>query len=160
VNVRSLVRLEKVREPFVDTDPSPESVADVAPDEFHTTIVDPPNDTVLGLANTEHVGGCCCCTKTVLSHVAVPPGPDTRSVKVRVPVMFENVRDPFVDTDPSPESVADVASVELHESVVALPCCTVLGFATSVQVGAVCSSCTSTNTLHAADPPGPETVMV
>lgn len=56
-------------------------------------------------------------------------------MNVLVPVMFENVREPLVDTEPASVSVADVALFEFHVTVVEPPKFTVLGFAKMEQLG-------------------------
>jgi len=91
VKVRDPLMLLKVREPLVDTNPASVSVADAAFVEFQVTVVEPLNGTSVGLAEMVQLGACWVCVCTVVWHVFVPPGPETTKVKVRVPVMFENV---------------------------------------------------------------------
>ena len=71
----------------------------------------------------------------VTEHELEPPWPFTESVYTRVPEIPVTWREPFVDTEPNPESDAEVAFCALHESVVAPFWFTVVGLAEMTQVG-------------------------
>lgn len=79
-------------------------------------------------------------TSTVVVQVALPPAPVTVAVYVVVCAILTDCREPFGAMEPIPLlMVADVAPVEIIESVKPRPGTTTAGFATSVQVGAVCA---------------------
>ena len=112
----------------------PEAVHDVALIELHVSVETPPVATTVGYATKVAIG----MTLTTVDTLLVPPVPvhdkEYELGIVSAPVLFV----PLVAIAPLqlPEAVHEVALVELHVNVEALPLATEVGFADSVTVGA------------------------
>jgi hypothetical protein len=114
----------------------PEAVHDVALVELHVNVDAAPLATEVGFAVNVTVGAGTTVTVAVAT-LLVPPAPVQVSEKdvvaARAPVLCV----PLIDLAPlqPPEAVHEVAFVEFHVSVEALPLAREAGFAASVTVG-------------------------
>ena len=111
---------ETLIDPFTPTFPMPLIVAEVAFCDVHVSVEVPPAVIVEGLAlkvGQEGAPGGVDCTTTVVTHVALPPGPVTVSVYVVV-TFGETLIDPLSGTLPIPRLIdAEVALFEVQVSV-------------------------------------------
>jgi hypothetical protein len=153
----------------VDCDPTvlrlpdqpPEAVQELAFVAVHESVARLPLAIVPGFAVRVTVG--CAAAVTVVEAEAEPPGPVQARLNVVVCVNAPLDCEPLLATAPDhpPEAVQEVALVELHVRVVALPVRTTVGSALMVTVGAGGAlAMTATVIVVSAAPLGPVQVSV
>jgi hypothetical protein len=136
----NVVAADKVRasEPLVACDPlqPPLAVQAVASVDDQLSVEVWPGETLVGLAESETVGGVGAVTVTVAALSAVPPGPVHVSVNTEV-VDSDRVSVPLVASDPlqPPLAVHAVALADDHVKVDDSPAAMLVGFADSETVG-------------------------
>ena len=152
-------------EPEVAFDPLqlPDAVHDVAFDELHVSVLLPPLVTDVGDADSDTVGaGVVAVTVTDAVRCVVPPEPVQLNVYEALALSAPVLCVPDVDFEPlhAPDAVHDVASDELHVSVLLPPLLIDDGDADSDTVGAGVAGVSETATVTFAwrDPPAPEHV--
>ena len=160
VNVAFALNAPVLVVPDTDLDPlqPPEAVQELALVDDHVSVLALPLVTVVGDAVNVTVGaGVGLVTVTEAVDCAAPPAPVQRSVKLLLALNAPVLAVPdtvFVPLQP-PDAVHDVAFVDVHVSVLALPLATVVGDADKVTVGAGFVPSTTTDALASADPPAP-----
>jgi hypothetical protein len=118
-------------------DQPPEAAQDVALVDVQVRVELLPLTTLVGLALSETLG-VGADTETVTDCAALPPAPVQVNVKLAAAVRFEVVCEPLVGSGPLqlPVATQEVALLEDHVKVDALPLLTVVGLALSVTDGA------------------------